>query len=126
MTGSQRSTAETSRIGSVCCSFCLKDKDAVAKLVAGPGVYICNECVELCDLILAEDQAAPTVVGWDEQPDAALLANLGRLQAVVAQVDTALHNQVDMLRARGVSWTRIGEALGVSKQAAWERFSGED
>jgi hypothetical protein len=31
-----------------------------------------------------------------------------------------------MLRDRGVSWTRVGEALGVSKQAAWERFSGED
>jgi hypothetical protein len=45
---------------------------------------------------------------------------------VVSQVDAALHDHVGMLRARGVSWTRIGEALGVSKQAAWERFSGED
>ena len=128
MTGSQGSTADTSRVGSVCCSFCLKDKDSVAKLVAGLGVYICNECVELCTLIIAEAPAAPAskVGGWDEQPDDALLANLGRLQAVVSQVDAALHNHVDMLRARGVSWTRVGEALGVSKQAAWERFSGED
>jgi hypothetical protein len=113
----------------VCCSFCLKDKDSVAKLVAGLGVYICNECVELCNLIIAQEpepSSAPRVGGWDEQPDDALLANLGRLQAVVSQVDAALHNHVDMLRARGVSWTRIGEALGVSKQAAWERFSGED
>jgi biotin operon repressor len=55
-----------------------------------------------------------------------LLANLGRLQAGVSQVHAALHNHVDKLRDRGVSWTRIGEALGVSKQAAWERFSGED
>jgi hypothetical protein len=45
---------------------------------------------------------------------------------VVSQVDAALRNHVGMLRDRGVSWTRIGEALGVSKQAAWERFSGED
>lgn len=82
-------------------------------------------CVELCSLIIAEDPA-PRVGGWDEQPDDALLANLGRLQAVVSQVDAALHNHVGMLRDRGVSWTRIGEALGVSKQAAWERFSGED
>jgi hypothetical protein len=109
----------------VCCSFCLKDKDSVAKLVAGLGVYICNECVELSSLIIAEDPA-PRVGGWDEQPDDALLANLGRLQAVVSQVHAALHNHVDMLRDRGVSWTRVGEALGVSKQAAWERFSGED
>ena len=89
----------------MCCSFCLKDKDSVAKLVAGLGVYICNECVELCSLIIAEDPA-PRVGGWDEQPDDALLANLGRLQAVVSQVDAALHNHVGMLRDRGVSWTR--------------------
>ena len=125
MTGSQSAAAGETKLDSVCCSFCLKDKDAVAKLVAGLGVYICNECVELCSLIIAEDPA-PRVGGWDEQPDDALLANLGRLQAIVAQVDAALHDQVGMLRARSVSWTRIGEALGVSKQAAWERFSGED
>ena len=81
--------------------------------------------MELCSLIIAEDPA-PRVGGWDEQPDDALLANLGRLQTLVSQVDAALHNHVGMLRDRGVSWTRIGEALGVSKQAAWERFSGED
>ena len=47
-------------------------------------------------------------------------------RAVVSQVDAAVYDYVDTLRARGISWTRIGEALGVSKQAAWERFSGED
>jgi predicted transcriptional regulator len=45
---------------------------------------------------------------------------------VVAQVDAAIHDHAAVLRERGISWTRIGEALGVSKQAAWERFSGED
>jgi len=48
------------------------------------------------------------------------------VQAVAPQIDAAMHDYVDTLRARGVSWTRIGAALGVSKQAAWERFSGED
>jgi hypothetical protein len=33
---------------------------------------------------------------------------------------------VHVCRANGKSWTQIGEVLGVSKQAAWERFSGED
>ena len=37
-----------------------------------------------------------------------------------------MQDYVDILRGRGVTWTRIGAALGVSKQAAWERFSGED
>jgi hypothetical protein len=45
---------------------------------------------------------------------------------VVSQTDAAVHDHVGILRDRGISWTRIGEALGVSKQAAWERFSGED
>jgi hypothetical protein len=124
MINTRKPAAEGTGLDAVYCSFCIKGKDEVAKLVAGPGVYICNECVELCNLIIPE--AAPEFGGWDERPDEELLASLARNQAVVSQVDAALHNHVDMLRARGISWTRIGEALGVSKQAAWERFSGED
>jgi ATP-dependent Clp protease ATP-binding subunit ClpX len=33
---------------------------------------------------------------------------------------------VRMLRERGVTWARIGEALGMTRQSAWERFSGEE
>ncbi|MFZ1063821.1 MAG: ClpX C4-type zinc finger protein [Acidimicrobiales bacterium] len=36
------------------CSFCSKDQEHVKKLVAGPDVFICNECVALCSQILAE------------------------------------------------------------------------
>jgi ClpX C4-type zinc finger len=124
MPKSQSSPAAANPVATVCCSFCSKEKEAVAKLVAGPGVYICNECVELCTLVIAEP--APRVGGWGDQPDDELLASLARTQAVVSQVDAAVHEHVDILRARGISWTRIGEALGVTKQAAWERFSGED
>ncbi len=126
VTGSRSSSAAgPNPLDVVCCSFCIKEKDAVAKLVAGPGVYICNECIDLCNLIIAQDPV-PKVGGWNELPDDELLASLVRIQAVVSQVGGALHDHVDMLRARGISWTRVGEALGVSKQAAWERFSGED
>ncbi len=38
----------------VCCSFCGKAQDEVFRLIAGPGVYICNECVELCSEILED------------------------------------------------------------------------
>ncbi|MCX7829068.1 MAG: ATP-dependent Clp protease ATP-binding subunit ClpX [Thermanaerothrix sp.] len=37
------------------CSFCGKGQDEVAKLIAGPGVYICNECVNLCNTILSDE-----------------------------------------------------------------------
>jgi hypothetical protein len=113
------------RLENLCCSFCNKNKDAVAKLVAGPGVYICNECVDLCNLIIAEKPSSE-FRAWTEQPDDELLTGLAKVQAVVSQADAAVHDYVDVLRGRGISWTRIGAALGVSKQAAWERFSGED
>ena len=60
-------------------------------------------------------------------PDDELLVSLTRVQAAVPQLDAALHDHVDLLRSRGVSWTRIRAALGCgSKQAAWERCSGEN
>ena len=125
MTRSQVSVPGASRLQTLHCSFCNKDKDAVAKIVAGPGVYICDECVNLCQLIIAGEPARE-FTAWNEQPDDELLASLARTQAVVAQADAAVHDHASVLRGRSVSWTRIGEALGVSKQAAWERFSGED
>jgi hypothetical protein len=125
MINSRSAAPGASDLDTVCCSFCTKDKDAVTKLIAGPGVYICNECVNLCDLILAEEQVRQ-FGSWDERPDDELLASLARVQAVVSQVDAAVRERVAILRHRGVSWTSIGQALGVSKQAAWERFSGEE
>ncbi len=41
--------------GPLRCSFCGRTQDEVRKLIAGPGVYICDECVALCEDILAED-----------------------------------------------------------------------
>ena len=41
------------------CSFCSKTQDQVKRLIAGPGVYICDECVELCKEIIEEDYVAP-------------------------------------------------------------------
>lgn len=41
--------------GTLKCSFCDKGQDDVQKLIAGPGVYICNECIELCKAIMIED-----------------------------------------------------------------------
>jgi len=107
------------------CSFCGKDKDSVAKMVAGPGVYICSECIDLCTQILATE-GPPEITRRHELSDDELLASLARAQAAAPQVDAAMRDYVGILRARGISWTRIGAALGVSKQSAWERFSGED
>ena len=125
MAASRHPTPGARQLETLCCSFCGKDKDSVAKLVAGPGVYICNECVDLCHMIIA-DEPAPAFGAWDQRPDDELLASLAKVQATAVQAEAAVHEFVDVLRGRGISWTRIGATLGVSKQAAWERFSGED
>ncbi len=51
---------------SICCSFCGKAQDEVYRLIAGPGVYICNECIELCTEIL-EDGAHFTKRAMDSE-----------------------------------------------------------
>lgn len=50
------------------CSFCGKEHDKVKKLVAGPGVYICNECVSLCSDILEEDSLRISGLKKDKIP----------------------------------------------------------
>ena len=47
----------TDEKGPLKCSFCGKHQDQVKRLIAGPGVYICDECVELCNDIIEEEQA---------------------------------------------------------------------
>jgi ATP-dependent Clp protease ATP-binding subunit ClpX len=50
------------------CSFCGKSQKQVKKLIAGPGVYICDECIDLCNEIIEEELAEGTEVSLDELP----------------------------------------------------------
>ena len=125
------------------CSFCGKSQHSVSKLIAGPAVFICNECVALCVDILDEEmnigevidkiarsQAVasepPQINDPDSLSDDELLAEVVRIHRSHDKVDRTVSEVVQKLRARGLSWSRIGEALGMTKQSAWERFSGED
>ncbi|MFP4629669.1 MAG: ATP-dependent Clp protease ATP-binding subunit ClpX [Desulfohalobiaceae bacterium] len=47
---------ENDAYNQLCCSFCGKDQDSVQRLIAGPDVYICDECVNLCNDILTQDK----------------------------------------------------------------------
>jgi hypothetical protein len=115
---------------SLACSFCLKLPAAVETMVAGPGVFICNECVDLSTQIIAakpRDGSAERVEAWEQRlSDDELLAHLPKIAAAAAQVEQHLTAWVKQARARGITWTRIGAALGITRQSAWERFSGED
>jgi hypothetical protein len=117
-------TAATSQ-----CSFCLKEEREIAQMVAGPGVFICNECVDLCARIFQEGSGrgdATELPYWESMDDAQLIAHLPRVASVATQVEDNLHAWVQRARDRGVSWARIGQALGTSRQSAWQRFSAED
>jgi ATP-dependent Clp protease ATP-binding subunit ClpX len=48
--------------GSLRCSFCGKGQKEVKKLIAGPGVYICDECIDLCNDIIDEEREKETSV----------------------------------------------------------------
>lgn len=107
------------------CSFCGHSAEEVAKLVAGPGVYICDGCVALCVDVLDADLPVkqPTVPEWAEMTDEALLGALPGVAATTANIEAGLQDRVSELRQRGVSWARIGAALGMTRQSAWERFA---
>lgn len=50
------------------CSFCGKSQKQVKKLIAGPGVYICDECIDLCNEIIEEELSESAELKWDELP----------------------------------------------------------
>jgi hypothetical protein len=108
------------------CSFCGKPHTEVGKLVAGPGVYICDGCVDLCVGVITAATATevPSVPEWATLSDDELLQRIPFIAASAANIEAGLRDRVHDLRERGVSWARIGAALGMTRQSAWERFSG--
>lgn len=116
------------------CSFCRKGSAAVKKMIAGPGVAICNECVDLCLGIVSAHELSYRVGAeapladlevLEQLEDDQLLLRLEPARLAATAIETNLRAIVTMLRERNVSWTRIGEALKMSRQSAWERFADE-
>lgn len=106
------------------CSFCAKCQDEVEKLIAGPFVFICNECVGMC-VEIVEGRPIPDN-GYKkplERSTDQLLLLMGSVSYAADASGHFLQQVVDTLRGREVSWADIGERLGVSRQSAWERFS---
>lgn len=73
------------------CSFCGQSQALVAKLIAGPGVYICNECLDLCNGII------------DDESDDRL--------ALLTSLSSRVDHLVEELRQDGVAWEEIAAAL---------------
>jgi ClpX C4-type zinc finger len=118
-------SAERARVA---CSFCLKSTADVDTMVSGPGVFICNECVTVCvGIMTGKPQGPAPTAAWERDvPDGELLALLPKVAEACAQADRQLTGWVRRARARDITWARIGEAMGMTRQSAWERFSGEE
>jgi hypothetical protein len=105
------------------CSFCGKSQHEVEKLVAGPTVFICNECVGMCNDAIAGRPIADRVIDLKDRPNEQVLSLLASVNYATDANRNLLQDLADGLRERKVSWADIGAALGVSRQSAWERFS---
>jgi DNA-directed RNA polymerase specialized sigma24 family protein len=87
---------------------------------------MCLECLEsFAAQFAAPENAGQQIIGWSNESmsDADALARLPLVAATSGQVDRYLREWVSEIRTRHLSYAEIGKALGVSRQAAWERFS---
>ena len=124
------------------CSFCGKSKDAVRKFISGPSVYICNECIALCNEILAEDEEREVAEAITQVPTPREIKNILD-QYVIGQENAkkalavAVYNHYKRINAAsnareddvepGTEWTgwhRIEKALVGDVEFAVEVLEG--
>ncbi|MEZ0579267.1 ClpX C4-type zinc finger protein [Nocardioides sp. MH1] len=107
------------------CSFCGEPGSPERRLAGGLGAMICFECLESYyehsrSQKRVTDATRPV---WNDMSDAQLLATLPLILKSAQQNADFARDWVEFIRARKISWAEIGKALGVSRQAAWERFA---
>ncbi|HLS76797.1 MAG TPA: ATP-dependent Clp protease ATP-binding subunit ClpX, partial [Nocardia sp.] len=102
------------------CSFCGKSQKQVKKLIAGPGVYICDECIDLCNEIIEEELAESSEVKLDELPKPAeireFLENyvIGQ-DAAKRTLAVAVYNHYKRIQAGDKGRDSRGESVELTK-----------
>jgi len=110
------------------CSFCGKPDTQVQRLVAGPGVYICNECVELSAAIVVDaarttpQESSRRRAQFYDRSTEDILAMLPALVRSADRVEAELAGWIYRLNERGADWQTIAAAAGMNVDAARQRF----
>src|SRR6476646_6542446 len=101
-------------------SFCGKSQKQVKKLIAGPGVYICDECIDLCNEIIEEELAETSELGLDELPKPREIFDFLE-QFVIGQdpakraLAVAVYNHYKRIQAGESSGKKDAEAVDIAK-----------
>ena len=108
------------------CSYCAAPGGPDLQLIGGLGAQVCATCIDDFHEIIHDRGKLATAKGrfpWETMPDEEMLATLPLIMSSAEQNTAFAHEWVDLLRERNISWAEIGRTLGVSRQAAWERFA---
>jgi hypothetical protein len=111
------------------CSFCGRNGTADTRFAGGLGALMCTDCLDSFSAqFAAPENASQKVIGWSDEnlSNIEMLSRLPLIASTAGQVDRYLRQWVGLIRERHISYAEIGKALGVSRQAAWERFSRVD
>jgi len=112
-----------SPVGRVC-SFCGVVGTRKTKFAGGLGAMMCQDCLEYYHGEFSSRKRIKAISRppWETMTDAELLSKLPLIATTSDQVDEFLRDWVKLIRSRKISWAEIGKVMGISRQAAWERF----
>lgn len=91
----------------LCCSFCGKSQNDVKKLIAGPGVYVCNECIDICNEIINDD---------DQSESSTARTNLPKPQDIKAHLDEYVIGQDESKKRLSVAVYQHYKRLELAKR----------
>lgn len=91
----------------LCCSFCGKSQNDVKKLIAGPGVYVCNECIDICNEIINDDE---------QHDQATTRTNLPKPQEIKAHLDSYVVGQEEPKKRLAVAVYQHYKRLELNKR----------
>lgn len=113
-----------SPVGKIC-SFCGIVGRSETRFAGGLGAMMCMDCLETYYVHSRSADAVEPVSTppWHTMSDTEMLGTLPLISANADQVTRFMGDWIVLLRERHLSWAAIGKAMGISRQAAWERFT---